>query len=350
MSLAETWYVLVAFMLAMYVVLDGFDLGAGAVHLWLARTEAERQVVLRAIGPVWDGNEVWLIAGGGTLYFAFPKLYATGFSGFYLPLMIVLWLLAFRALGIELRHQLPNKLWTDAWDVAFGGASLLLTIFFGAALGNVVRGVPLDESGTFFGPLWTDFSVGEHTGILDWYTLIVAVHAAAALIMHGTLWIASRTAGGLHDRARRVAGRTWGLVTVLTAATTAATFAVQPQLAHNLSTRPLGAIVPAVAVAGLVAVPWLIRADRTKAAFVASAAYLLGMLGSAAYGIFPYVLPARVPEHGLTLQAAAAQPEGLALGLWWWIPGMILATGYFVFLYTRLPRGLSAEDGPATAH
>src|SRR6476469_4298574 len=141
------WFWLVAVMITAYVVLDGFDLGAGVLHLIIARSDQERRMVIRTIGPVWDGNEVWLIAGGGTLYFAFPLLYASGFSGFYLPLMIVLWLLILRGLGVELRMHLESTVWRGLFDGCCAFSSLLLTIFFGAALGNVVRGVPLQKDG-----------------------------------------------------------------------------------------------------------------------------------------------------------------------------------------------------------
>src|SRR5467141_3702627 len=140
------WFWLVAIMIAIYVLLDGFDLGAGAIHLLVAKTDEERRQVLASIGPVWDGNEVWLIAAGGTLYFAFPALYASSFSGFYLPLMMVLWLLILRGISIELRTHVDNRLWKSLWDAVFAGASTLLAVFFGAALGNVIRGVPLDHA------------------------------------------------------------------------------------------------------------------------------------------------------------------------------------------------------------
>src|SRR5580700_2981521 len=151
------WFAIVAFMIAAYVVLDGFDLGAGVIYLTAARIPAERRAIMRAIGPVWDGNEVWLLAAGGTLYFAFPLLYASSFSGFYLPLMIVLWLLMLRGISIEVRNHTDSPVWKPFWDVIFAGASVLLAIDFGAALGNVVRGAPLDASGDFFLPLWTSF-------------------------------------------------------------------------------------------------------------------------------------------------------------------------------------------------
>src|SRR5438309_5308327 len=130
------WFILVALMITAYVILDGFDLGAGILHLVVARTDNERKTVIRTIGPVWDGNEVWLLAGGGTLYFAFPALYASSFSGFYLPLMIVLWLLIVRGISIEFRSHVASPLWATLWDTAFGGASLLLAMLYGAALAN----------------------------------------------------------------------------------------------------------------------------------------------------------------------------------------------------------------------
>ena len=225
------WFCLVAVMIAMYVVLDGFDLGAGAVHLFVARTDAERRAVLRSIGPVWDGNEVWLLAGGGTLYFAFPALYASSFSGFYLPLMVVLWLLILRGIAIEFREHVQSLVWQPLWDAVFGLASALLAIFFGAALGNVVRGVPLDRAGTFFLPLWTDFTIAKDAGggILDWYTVLVAVAALATLAVHGALWIALKTEGDLEVRARRTAARAWwGLAALVVAITLAAPRSAPP--------------------------------------------------------------------------------------------------------------------------
>ena len=154
------WFWLVAIMITGYVVLDGFDLGVGALHLVIAKTDQERRTVIRTVGPVWDGNEVWLLAGGGTLYFAFPLLYASGFSGFYLPLMIVLWLLILRGIGIELRMHLNSPVWRGLFDGCFAFSSMLLMIFFGAALGNVIRGVPLQKDQYFFLPLWTNWRVG----------------------------------------------------------------------------------------------------------------------------------------------------------------------------------------------
>src|SRR6266568_848500 len=191
------WFIIVAVMLTAYVVLDGFDLGAGVIYPFIAKTSDDRRRVLRAIGPVWDGNEVWLLAAGGTLYFAFPQLYASGFSGFYLPLMMVLWLLMLRGIGIEFRTHMEHPVWWSFFDFVFSISSLLLAIFFGAAIGNVVRGVPLNADGYFFEALWTNFRVGTYPGILDWYTVLTGVLAMVTLTVHGAHYIALKTEGSI---------------------------------------------------------------------------------------------------------------------------------------------------------
>ena len=183
------WFWIVALMLVAYVVLDGFDIGAGIAHFLIARTHQDRDVILRSIGPVWDGNEVWLLAGGGTLYFAFPLLYASSFSGFYLPLMIVLWLLILRGIGIELRSHFGTVVWRGFFDGSFAISSILLAIFLGAALANVIRGVPLNPDGYFFAPLWTNWKVGPNPGILDWYTVIGGLVALSpSAFMAACIW------------------------------------------------------------------------------------------------------------------------------------------------------------------
>ena len=196
------WFALVALMITAYVVLDGFDLGVGALHLFLGKSDAERQLLIRTIGPVWDANEVWLIAGGGTLFFSFPLLYASSFSGFYLPLTMVLWLLVFRGIGIELRGHVQSDVWRGLFDGCFAIGSTLLPIFYGAALANVVRGVPIGNDGYFFEPLWTDWRVGKDTGILDSYTVPGGILALLALMLHGCNYIALKTSGDLQLRAK----------------------------------------------------------------------------------------------------------------------------------------------------
>jgi cytochrome d ubiquinol oxidase subunit II len=341
------WFCLVALMLVGYVALDGFDLGAGAVHFLVAKNAKERRAVLGTIGPVWDGNEVWLLAAGGTLYFAFPALYATAFSGFYLPLMIVLWLLILRGLSIELRNHIDSPVWTPVWDVVFAGSSALLAVVFGAALGNVVRGVPIDEQGRFFEPLWTDFGPGDRPGILDGYTVLVGLGSLAALTMHGSLWVALKTPEPLAGRARALASRVWWGVLGLTALITLFTMHLQPQVSANLARWPWGMIFPLLALAGLAGVPWFLARRADGRAFLASVAFLAGMLASAAFGIYPYVLPATTGiVRGLTVHTAAAGESGLRIGAVWWIIGMTLAAVYHVVVYRHFAGRVSMEERP----
>ena len=346
--MATVWFCLVALMIAVYVLLDGFDLGAGILHLFVARSDSERREVLASIGPVWDGNEVWLLAAGGTLYFAFPALYASGFSGFYLPLMIVLWLLILRGISIEFRSHIHSPVWEPMWDVVFCLSSSLLAIFFGAALGNVVRGVPLDARGYFFEPLWTNFRLGGSTGILDWYTILVGVTALCALTQHGAAWLMLKTAGAVQLRSRAVARVAWSGVVVLTIVVTWFTFRIQPQVPTSFAAHPWGYIFPAVAIAGLVALRWFLAgADEVRReleAFLASCAYLLGMLTSVVFGLYPYVLPASSnPAYSLSIYNAKAGAYGLRVGLVWWFIGIGLATVYFVVVYRHFRGKVNAE-------
>jgi cytochrome d ubiquinol oxidase subunit II len=337
--LKTIWFCLVSLMIATYVILDGYDLGAGIIHLFVTRSEDERRQVLRSIGPFWDGNEVWLLAGGGTLYFAFPALYAASFSGFYLPLMMVLWLLMLRGISIEFRSHVESPVWRSLWDAVFGGASALLAIFFGAALGNVVRGVPLDASGFFFLPLWTDFGVTGELGILDWYTVTIGLAAFVVLGLHGALWAVFKTDGPLEERCRLAALRAWWATAALLVLITILSFQVQPQLAVSFSARPWGYVFPVAALIALVlARVWTVR-GRAGHAFLASSAFIAAMLSSAAFGIYPYVLPSRPdPNLSLTVSNSAAPAYGLGVGLAWWIPGIVLAIAYFFFTYRRFGR------------
>jgi cytochrome d ubiquinol oxidase subunit II len=333
------WFIFVAMMVTMYVLLDGFDLGAGAVHLFAARNDRERRTIIRAIGPVWDGNEVWLIAAGGTLFFAFPTLYASGFSGFYLPLIIVLWLLMIRGLSIELRGQIHDPMWASFWDAAFFVGSSLLAVFYGAALGNVVRGVPLDENGNFFQPLWTDFSPFSDTpGILDWYTVLIGLLALTTLVVHGSNFIALKTEDDLNARSRRIA-RGFSFATVLlTVVATLATFWVSPEMLRSFNERPYGYVLPLVAAAGLIGMVFFDLRGRDREAFLSSGAYIVGMLTSTVFGVYPNVLPAVDPANSLTIQNASASTYGMTVGLVWWSIGMVLAAVYFIVIY-RLFRG-----------
>jgi cytochrome bd ubiquinol oxidase subunit II len=328
------WFCLATAMIAGYVILDGFDLGAGIVQLLVAKSEHEKAQVLRSIGPVWDGNEVWLVAAAGALFVAFPALYASSFSGFYLALMMVLWLLILRGIAIEFRNHIDNPLWKPAWDTVFSGASAALACLFGVALGNVVRGVPLDANGYFFLPLWTNLWPGAQAGVIDWYTLLVGAAAFVALGVHGSLWVVMKTAGRLQEATRALSAKLWWGLVAITLVMSPLSFAIQPHVWKQFGSHPWGVVFPALALTGLVGVRVLGARRQDRGAFLASSLYLAGMLASVAFGVFPNVLPSNAtPNFSLTIDNAAAAEHGLVIALWWFIPGMALATAYSVFTY-----------------
>jgi cytochrome d ubiquinol oxidase subunit II len=225
-------------------------------------------------------------------------------------------------------------------------SSTLLAIFLGAALGNVIRGVPFDGEGHFFAPLWTDFKPGPNAGILDWYTVLVGVAAYAALAMHGALWVALKTRDPINARARRLARVAWAGTAIAAAAVTWGTLVLQPQVVANLARYPWGAVFPALAVAGLGGAGWFTARRREGRAFIASCAFLAGMLASAALGVYPYVLPSITePERALTIWNASAGSYGLKVGLVWWLIGMTLVGVYFVYVYRQFAGKVSPEHG-----
>jgi cytochrome d ubiquinol oxidase subunit II len=344
------WFVLVALMMTAYVILDGFDLGAGILHLVIARTDNERRMVIRTIGPVWDGNEVFLLAAGGTLFFAFPALYASSFSGFYLPLCIVLWLLILRAIGIEFRHHVESEVWTSFFDGCFCFASALLAIFFGAALGNVIRGVSIDKDGVFFAPLWTSWRVDNDPGILDWYTVIAGLVALIALAMHGALYIAVKTEGTLNRRARKSAAILWPALLAITIVSLIGTANVRPQMLENYRAHPAALLVPALVIFALAGMMAFSRRGEDRKAFVSSCVYLATMLVGAALGLYPNVLPARNDAaNSLTIYNTASGHHGLTFGLISWGVGMALAITYFTIVY-RMFRGKVTADASGYGH
>lgn len=331
------WFSAVGFMLTMYVILDGFDLGAGIIHLFAAKTNDERRTILNAIGPVWDGNEVWLLAAGGTLYFAFPKLYASSFSGFYLPLMIVLWLLMLRAIGIEFRHHVHHPMWKSFWDATFATASILLTIFFGAALGNVIRGVPLNAEGYFFLPLWTTFIPQggiPNAGILDWFTVLLSLVAFFTLTTHGANFIAMKSEGLLQQRAQAIATKAWWAVLLASVTALLATSYIRPAIWENYRAHFWGWIFPCIGLGGALGVLYFHARRQAAQAFLSSSIFIAGMAASTAFGLFPQVLPASTdPAHSLTVYNVAAPVYGLNVGLIWWCLGIFIALGYFAYLF-----------------
>ncbi len=320
------WFVALTFMLAGYAVLDGFDLGVGSLHLLLGRNTRERTTLVDSIGPVWNGNEVWLLAVGGSMFVAFPHLYAASFSGFYLALMIVLWLLLLRGLGIEFRHQIDNEMWKHAWDVAFSIASLLLALLFGVALGNVLRGVPLDANGEFRG----SFAL-----LLNPFAILGGLLSVAVLSMHGAAWVALKTGGELQERARRFSRAFWFASLALLAAMIAASFIVRPDFTDNFLAHPWLLIVPLLAVAAAGGIGLYQRRRDDLRTFLACAAFIALTIASVAAGLYPDLLPARPgsAHPGLDIYNAASPENSLRIALWIYLFGLVLVSIYLVNIY-----------------
>jgi cytochrome bd ubiquinol oxidase subunit II len=329
--MATAWFCFLAVMVAIYVVLDGFDLGVGAMHLILARTEDEREQATAAIGPVWNGNEVWLLASGGILFLAFPTAYAAAFSGLYFGLILVLWLLVGRGLALELRHQIDNPLWRSACDVVFSLSSAGLALVFGVALGNVVRGVPLRPDHYFSLPLFN---------ILNGYALLIGVFGLVVLAAHGSMFLALRGTGALAERAGRWARRLWVGEAVLFVALAGPTYAVRDEMFTNLVDHPWRLVFPLLAVGALIAVFVYQRRGLWGNAFAASSLFIVGLLTTMAAGLYPNVLPARDDRpFSLTVHNAASGDTALTTALFWWPVGMLLAAAYFVYAYRLFFRG-----------
>jgi cytochrome d ubiquinol oxidase subunit II len=339
------WYFVLAGMLTAYAVLDGFDFGAGIVHLAVARSNDERRQVLAAIGPLWDGNEVWLIAAGGLFVFAFPGAYAAAFSGLYLPLMVVLWLLVLRGLSIELRSQVDHALWRDAWDTIFAGASALMSVVLGVALGNVVRGVPVDASGYFREDLFPGMD-GARMGAIDGFTGTMGVLSLVVLGAHGATFLAWKTTGALSARSREIGRHAWLAVPVATLAATGLIAAERPAFFAAFFARPWLWPLPLAALAAAVVARRALGQGRELRAFLASSAFIAVMLVATAGTLYPVILRSTVDE-AYTLDAfrAASGEHALASGLWILVPALVIAVGYFVFLF-RAFRGKAVAGEP----
>lgn len=343
------WFIIIGAMLTIYVLLDGFDFGSGIIYLFIAKTDAERRAVLNAIGPVWDGNEVWLIAGGGTLFFAFPAVYAASFSGFYLALIMVLWLLMLRGISMEFRSQISNGLWKSFWDAVLAFASIIIAVVLGAALGNVIRGVPLNAEGYFFVPFWTNFGTGTNPGILDWYTITVGLFSLFLLAVHGANYIAMKTEGELQERARNISKKLVWAVAGFAIIFPFLTSIAQPEMLMNFNEHPAGYLLPVFTFAALFAILYFRYRNKDTATFLSTSAFIAGLLLTAVFTIFPNILIATTnPSYSLTVYNSAASPYGLQVGIIWFVIGISLASAYTIFMY-RSFRGkvkLSAdEDG-----
>lgn len=328
-----TWFGIISFMLIVYVALDGRNFGAGMLFWQVAKTPQERRQVIAAIGPLWTWHEVWLVGFGGSLVAVFPRLMASAFSGYYLALMLILWGLILRGISLEVGGHINDRLWQGFWDTVFMFSNFLLAILFGAAAGNLERGVPLDARGNFSMAFFTDFTPYGNVGLLDWYTVSVAIFVAVLLAAHGATYLVLKTEGPVHDRSARWAKLLWVIVAPLFVIITIESWKIRPVLFQDSVHRPLcwlGCLI--IIISSLFLISGL-TSGREKQAFIGSNAVVVGVLGTGAVALFPIMLYSTLaPENSLTAYAVASQPNAFLFASIWWPIGFILAVSYFVFI------------------
>ncbi len=324
MDLNTVWFLLVGVLIAGYAVLDGFDLGVGTLHLF-TRDETERRIMMNSIAPVWDGNEVWLLTGGGALFAAFPPVYATVFSGFYLAFMLLLVALILRAVSFEFRGKVASAGWRRGWDVAFGVGSLVPALLYGVAVGNVLRGLEVDATGRVVTTL---------PGLLNPFSLLIGVLGLVLFVLHGASWLALKTEGALQERSRRQASWAWIAVIGLYAVATVASFVQSPFLFERWFSHPRSWILFALLLAACVTGPMALRAAHFGRALGASAVALVGVIALAAEGLFPRLVPTR-PDlaQSLTVYNASSSPYTLRTMLVIALIGMPFVIAYTAFIY-----------------
>ncbi|KPJ49241.1 MAG: cytochrome D oxidase subunit I [candidate division Zixibacteria bacterium DG_27] len=334
--LQVTWYFLIGLFLLVYAILDGFDLGVGFWYLFSKRNR-DRRLMRNAIGPVWDGNEVWLLTGGAAIFAAFPEVYATVFSGFYLALMLVIFALIFRAVSIEFRGKLDTPGWGNFWDATFGIGSILPALLFGVAVGNILRGLPLDSVGNFAGTFFT---------LLNPYALLIGLLGLAMFVTHGALYLVLRTNAELSAKAKRWAHRAWWLYLILFIIAALLTMTTRPQLLLNYNAVPVLWILPFLSLLVIILIGVFNRQGRAKPAFAASVLSIVGLMALCAAGLFPNMVPALgTPELSLTLVNASSSPLTLWTMLVIAVVGMPLVVIYTIWAYRTFGGKVELEEG-----
>ena len=306
LDLHTIWFGLIGLLLTGYAVLDGFDLGVGALHL-LTKKDEHRRLMINSIGPVWDGNEVWLVTGGGALFAAFPEVYATIFSGFYLAFMLLLCMLIFRAVAIEFRSKQPTPAWRQTWDISFSLASIGCSLLLGVAFGNVIWGVPLDAQREF---------AGSFLGLLNPYALLVGVTTAALFMMHGAIYVVLKTEGELHQIARGWVNNAIIFFIICYGLTTIATLLYVPHMSERMRDHPVFFVIPVLTMLAIANIPREIHHGYDFIAFLSSGATMVGLMALVGVGIFPNLVLSRPhPELSLTIYNAASSPKTLTIML-----------------------------------
>jgi cytochrome d ubiquinol oxidase subunit II len=325
MGLNELWFVLLVVIVAGYLILDGFDMGVGILHLFAARSDTERRIMLNSIGPVWDGNEVWLVLGGGVLFAAFPLAYASLFSGFYLAFMLVLLVMILRTVAIEFRSKRPGAAWRKTWDFVFSICSLGLAFLLGVAFGDILTGVPIDADGNMQVTL---------IELLNPFALLVGATAVVMFALHGGIYALMKTDGDLHDRIHRWMPRLMVAFFVLNTLVVLAIVASRPLISERYLSHIWLVIFPAAALLALILSWVMLRRGRELSAFVASGMMIALLLISGGIGMFPNLLVSTTdPAYNLTVYNAASEPNTLTVMLIVALIGMPIVLLYTAGVY-----------------
>lgn len=329
MDLNTIWFLLVGVLIGGYAILDGFDLGVGSLYPLLGTTEEEKQILLQSIGPFWDGNEVWLLTGAGAIFAAFPLVYATVFSGFYLAMMLVLFALILRAVAVEFRNQVQTAKWRQRLDLIFFIGSFLPALLFGVAMGNIAQGLPLNIS---------YYYTGGFFDLLNPYALLLGILGLSAFMLQGSSYISLKTEGVLQEKARRMFLRIWAVSLALYVLASLYTFAAVPSLYANYFNNIWLLAAPLLSISGLAAAPLLAKATRHGMTFIASSTYITGLIATLGLGMFPNLVPALDPKQSLNIYNAASSYLTLKAMLIIALIGVPIVLFYTIYVY-RVFRG-----------
>lgn len=323
-DLNTIWFILIGILLTGYAILDGFDLGVGALHL-LVKDDLERRIMINSIGPVWDGNEVWLVTGGGALFAAFPHVYATVFSGFYTAFILLLFALIFRAIAIEFRSKRPSRTWRKSWDISFSVSSILIAFLMGVALGNIITGIPLDADKEFAGSFWS---------LINPYTILVGITTVALFMMHGSIYVVMKTEGELQKKIRGWVNNTIIFFVICYVTTTMYTLIYYPHMVEHFKSTPILFLVAVLNMLAIANIPREIYHGREFRAFLSSCASIVALLALFAIGLFPnIVLSNPNPEYSLNIYNAASSQKTLNIMLIVAIIGIPFVLAYTISIY-----------------
>ncbi len=323
MDLNIIWFILVGILLTGYAILDGFDLGVGALHL-LTKSDSDRRILINSIGPVWDGNEVWLVTAGGALFAAFPDVYATVFSGFYTAFMLLLFVLIFRAVAIEFRSKHQSKRWRSAWDISFSISSIVIALLMGVALGNIITGIPVSPNKEF---------AGNFLSLLSPYTLLVGITSVSLFMMHGAIYLVMKTEGELQQKVRTWVNNTIIFFAICFVTTTMATLIYYPNMIAHFKDYPVFFIVAIINMLAIANIPREIQHGNEFKAFLSSSASIALLMILFAIGIFPnLVLSNPNPENSLNIYNAASSQKTLTIMLIMAIIGIPFVLAYTIII------------------